>query len=153
MKREISGERSREALPRRCPNCGAEVQIEGEAVACHQCHQVFEASAVVSGPVSATLEYFGDRPGKAAEGIAFSSGTVMVAVEFVAAAVALGMAVGLMEPSPTVRRLGACGVFVGGAVGAAVALVALTRRRLGYVDRSLAITCVAIGLLCVAARV
>ena len=38
----------------------------------------------------------------------------MVAVEFVAGAVALGMAVGLMEPGPVLRRLGACGVFFGG---------------------------------------
>ena len=54
---------------------------------------------------------------------------------------------------PVVRRLGACGVFAGGGVGAVVALLALTRRRLGYVDRSLALTSVAIGLLCVAAGV
>jgi hypothetical protein len=77
----------------------------------------------------------------------------MVAVEFVAGAVALGMAVGLMEPGPVLRRLGACGVFVGGAVGSAVGLLALTRKRLGHVDRSLAMTAVAMGLLCVAAGV
>ena len=137
----------------RCPHCGAEVQTEGEAVACHQCHQVFDASEVVSGPVSATLEYFGDRPGKPAEGTAFSSGTVMVAVEFVVGAVALGMTIGLSDPGPTLRKLGACGVFIGGAIGAVVGLVAITRRRLGYVDRSLALTAIAIGLLCVAAGV
>jgi hypothetical protein len=129
------------------------VQIDGEAVACHQCHQVINASQIVRAPVSATLEYFGDRPGNRAEGTAFASGAVMIAVEFVGGAVALGMAVGLMEPGPMLRQLGACGVFIGGAVGAVVALVALTRRRLGYVDRSLALTTVAVGLLCVAAGV
>jgi len=129
------------------------VQIEGEAVACHHCHRVFEASQVVHVPASATLEYFGDRPGKAAEGNAFTSGAVMVAVEFVVGAVALGMAVGLMQPGPLLRQLGACGVFIGGAVGAAVGFVALTRRRLGYVDRSLALTTIAVGVLCVAAGV
>ena len=129
------------------------MQIEGEAVACHHCHRVFQASQVVAAPGSSTLEYFGERPGKAGEGDAFSNGLVLVAVEFVVGAVALGMAMGLMQPSPVVRKLGACGVFVGGAVGAVVGLVALTRRRLGYVDRSLALTSVAIGLLCVAAGV
>ena len=137
----------------RCPNCGAEVRIEGEAVACHQCHQVFDQSQIVRVPVSSTLEYFGDKPGHRAEGTAFANGTVLVAVEFVGGAVALGMAVGLMEPAPVLRQLGACGVFIGGAVGAVVGLVALTRRRLGYVDRSLALTTVAVGLLCVAAGV
>ena len=74
----------------RCPNCGAEVQIEGEAVACHQCHQVFDQSQIVRVPVSATLEYFGDKPGNRAEGTAFASGAVLVAVEFVGGAVAWG---------------------------------------------------------------
>ena len=39
----------------------------------------------------------------------------------------MGMAVGLIEPAPVLRQLGACGVFIGGAVGAVVGLVALTR--------------------------
>jgi hypothetical protein len=129
------------------------VKIEGETGACHQCHQVFKALEVVQVPASATLEYFGDRPAARAEGAAFASGAVMVAVEFVGAAVALGIAVGLLEPAPVLRRLGACGVFIGGAVGAVVGLVALARSRLGYVDRSLALTTVAVGLLCVAAGV
>ena len=139
----------------RCPNCGAEVSVEGEALACHHCHQVFAASEVVPAavPPSGTLEYFGERPGKAADGNAFSSGLVMVAVEFVVGAVALGMAVGLMQPSPVLRQLGACGVFIGGAVGMVVGLLALIKRRLGYVDRALALTTVAVGLLCVAAGV
>ena len=128
------------------------MRIEGEAVACHQCHLVFAASEAVQAPASATLEYFGDRPDVAQRG-AFASGLVMVAVEFVVGAVALGMAVGLMQPPPVLRQLGACGVFIGGAVGAAVGLLALTKRRLGYVDRSLALTTIAIGLLCVAAGV
>ncbi|HEV8604600.1 MAG TPA: hypothetical protein VGQ99_04500 [Tepidisphaeraceae bacterium] len=99
------------------------------------------------------LEYYGDIPEKSEEGVAFASWPVIVAVEFVAGAVALGMAVGLMEPGPVFRRLGACGVFVGGAVGAVVGLVAVAKRRLGYVDKSLAITSVAMGVLCVAAGV
>jgi hypothetical protein len=88
------------------------------------------------------LEYYGDAPAGREEGQAFASGAVMVAVEFVAGAVALGMAVGLMEPGPVLRRL-----------GAVVGLVALARRRLGYVDKSLAIASVAMGVLCVAAGV
>ena len=137
----------------RCPKCGAEVEIDGEAVACHQCHEVFRASESIRAPISSTLEYFGDRPASAGEGRAFASGEVMVAVEFVVGAVALGMVVGLSEPGPVLRKLGACGVFIGGAVGAAVGLVALMRRRLGYVDKSLALTTVAVGLLCVTAGV
>jgi len=104
-------------------------------------------------PESATLEYFGEAPAERIDAGGFKSGEVMVAVEFVVGAVALGMTVGLMEPPPVMRRLGACGVFIGGAAGAVVGLVALTRRRLGYVDRSLALTTIAIGLLCVAAGV
>ena len=137
----------------RCPHCGAEVKIEGEAVACHQCHKVFSASEAARLPVSSTLEYFGERPANRAEGSAFASGAVLVAVEFVAGAVALGMTVGLTEPGPMLRKLGACGVFIGGAVGAAVGLVALTKRQLGYVDRSLALTTIAVGVLCIAAGV
>jgi hypothetical protein len=38
-------------------------------------------------------------------------------------------------------------------VGAVVGLVAVAKRRLGYVDKSLAITSVAMGVLCVAAGV
>jgi hypothetical protein len=129
------------------------VEINGEAVACHQCHEIFPASEAAKLPQSSRLEYFGDRPAKRADETAFASGSVIIAVEFVAGAVALGMAVGLTEPGPTLRRLGACGVFVGGAVGAAVSLVALMKRRLGYVDRSLALTAVGLGALCVAAGV
>jgi hypothetical protein len=129
------------------------VQIEEKAVACHQCHQVFDSSQIVQAPLSSTLEYFGDRPAERAAGNAFASGAVMVAVEFVVGAVALGMTVGLTEPGPVLRKLGACGVFVGGAVGAVMGLIALTRRRLGYVDKSLALTTVAVGVLCVAAGV
>jgi hypothetical protein len=44
-------------------------------------------------------------------------------------------------------------VVIGGAVGGGIALVTLLRRRLGYVDKSLAITSMAMGLLCVAAGV
>lgn len=102
---------------------------------------------------SSTLEYFGERPAKAAEGSAFSSGAVLVAVEFVVGAVALGMTVGLTEPGPMLRQLGACGVFLGGAVGAVVGLFAIIRKRLGYVDRALALTTVAVGALCIAAGV
>jgi len=125
----------------------------GESVACHRCHEVFAAAEAAPTPQSSTLEYFGDRPGKSAEGTAFASGAVIIAVEFVAGAVALGMTVGLTESGPVLRRLGACGVFVGGAVGAGVSLVAMIRRRLGYVDRSLALTAMGLGLLCVAAGV
>jgi hypothetical protein len=140
-------------VQRRCPNCGAEVEIDGETVACRQCHQIFKASELLQAPLSSTLEYFGDRPAERAEGNAFASSAVMVAVEFVVGAVALGMTVGLTEPGPVLRKLGACGVFIGGAVGAVVGLIALTRRRLGYVDKSLALTTVAVGVLCVAAGV
>jgi len=114
---------------------------------------VFRASEAARVPQSSTLEYFGDRPGKKAEGKAFASAAVMVAVEFVVGAVALGMVVGLTEPSPVLRRLGGCGVFVGGAVALGVGLVALAKGRLGYVDRSLALTAMGLGLLCVAAGV
>jgi hypothetical protein len=127
--------------------------MAGEMVTCRQCHEVFAASEVVRAPVSSTLEYFGDRPAQRAEGAAFANGAVMVAVEFVAGAVALGMTVGLTEPGPTLRMLGACGVLIGGAVGAVVGLIAVTKRRLGYVDRALALTTVAVGLLCVVAGV
>ena len=137
----------------RCPHCGAEVEIDAVAVACHQCHEVFAAAEVARAPRSSRLEYFGDRPRGKAEGTAFASGLVIIAVEFVAGAVALGMTVGLTEPGPILRRLGACGVFVGGAVGAGVSLMALMKRRLGYVDRSLALTAVGLGVLCVAAAV
>jgi hypothetical protein len=129
------------------------LEIDREAVACHQCHEVFAATEVARAPQSSKLEYFGDRPGRKAEGTAFANGLVIIAVEFVAGAVALGMAVGLSEPGPILRRLGACGVFIGGAVGAGVSLVAMMKRRLGYVDRSLALTAVGLGVLCVAAGV
>src|SRR6478672_1106423 len=98
-----------EVVRARCPHCGAEVEVAGEAAACHQCHEVFRASEAARVPQSSTLEYFGDRPGKKAEGKAFASAAVMVAVEFVVGAVALGMVVGLTEPSPVLRRLGGCG--------------------------------------------
>ncbi len=127
--------------------------MSGEVVACHQCHEIFQASEAARVPQSSTLEYFGDAPAKRAEGTAFASGEVLVAVEFVAGAVALGMAVGLTEPGPVLRRLGACGVFIGGAIGVGVGLVALARRRLGHVDRSLALTAVGLGVLCAAAGV
>ena len=122
-------------------------------MACHQCHQVFRSSEVMQIPVSSTLEYFGDQSGKKNDGSPFASRDVTVAVIFVAAAVGMGMWVGLMEPEPILRRGGACSVFICGTLGAAVALVALIKRRLGYVDRSLALTAVGLGLLCVAAGV
>jgi len=125
----------------------------GKAVACHECHEVFAAAEVARATQSSTLQYFSDRPAKKAEGRAFASGAVLVAVEFVAGAVALGMAVGLSEPGPILRRLAACGVFIGGAVGAGVGLTAIVKRSLGYVDRSLALTAVGLGVLCVAAGV
>src|SRR5207245_6276803 len=111
--------------------CGAELEIGGEMVACHQCHEVFAASDAARLPPSSTLEYFGDRPAKKSEGSPFASRDVIVAVIFVAGAVATGMWVGLMEPEPILRRGGACGAFIRGALGAAVAFVALTKSRLG----------------------
>src|SRR4051812_17086183 len=132
-----------------CPHCGAEVELAGEAVACHQCHEVFKAADLVRVPESSTLEYFGDRPGKKAEGHAFASREVVAAAILVVAAVAMGMLLGLGEPDPFIRRGGACSVFICGALGAGVALLALAKRRLGYVDRSLALTAVGLGVLCV----
>ncbi len=137
----------------RCPYCGAEVVIRGETVACHQCHEVFQTSEAARLPQSSTLEYFGEGSAKKREGTAFASREVTAAVISVTVAVALGMWMGLMEPEPILRRGGACGVFVLGAVGAAVALVALVKRRLGHVDKSLALTAVGLGVLCMAAGV
>lgn len=122
-------------------------------IACHQCHSVFPAAQAIPAPLSSTLQYFADENATRRDAKAFTSGPVLAAVEFVVGAVALGMTVGLTEPGPVLRKLGACGTLIGGAAGAAFALVALTRRPLGYVDKSLALTTIAVGVLCVAAAV
>jgi len=93
-------------------------------------------------PDRSMLDYYGDAPAESGEGIPFRNRVATVAMEFVAGAVGLGMVVGLSEPGPVLRKLGACGVFIGGVVGAAMGMLALARRPLGYVDRSVAIVSV-----------
>jgi len=141
----------------RCPKCGAVLSLAAESgpVACHQCHEVFgiEALVVTKPPESGMLDYFGDVPMRAAEEAVFASPLARVAMQFVAGAVALGIAAGLLEPGPTLRQLAATLVAMGGLVGAGVGLYAVWRRRLGHVDKSLAITSVAMGILCIAAAV
>ncbi len=121
------------------------------AVACHHCHEVIRPEEVQ--PTSQQIEYFGAGAAPQREAGAFTSRAAMVAVEFVAGAVALGIAAGVMHPGPVLRRLAACGVLIGGVVGAVFGLIAVMRPKLGHVDRSLAITSVAMGILCIAAGV
>jgi hypothetical protein len=132
----------------RCPRCGGVVVMSEGVVACHHCHELISAEEVRR--AGQRIEYFGS--GGRGEERAFTSKAAIVGMEFVAGAVALGIAAGLTEPGPVLRRLAACGVFLGGIVGAGFGLAA-TRRRLGSVDRSLAVTSVAMGLLCMAAGV
>src|SRR6185295_3821230 len=94
------------------------------------------------------LQYYGDLPAEEGDGIPFQSRLATVAMEFVAGAVAIGMLVGLSGPGPMLRKLGACGVFILGAVGGIVGMLAVTRKPLGYVDRSIAIVSVVLGILC-----
>jgi hypothetical protein len=148
-----------EAVEGRCPGCGAVVSIgaggnERRApVACHECHRIFKVEEIVATqPPSGMLNYFGQKAASPEGGI-FVNGAALAAMYVAAGAVAMGIAFGLMEPAPTFRRLGGFCVALGGATGAVLGGMALTRKSLGHVDRSLSITSIAMGALCMAAGV
>jgi len=143
----------------RCPYCGAVVATAEEAadlkgpLACHHCHRVVPAEIAVAVPRSGKLDYFSETPAEGSEGKAFRNRHALVAAQVVLAAVALGLGAGLSEPGPTLRKLAACLVFLGGLVGMQLGLIALKKKPLGHVDKSLAVTAMALGGLCLIAGV